>query len=688
MNSLTELNSHSRTVLEVTDSRPSGITLDRSRALIQDQLLAITTTSITVPVAANIVEIINYSVANVRYRLTIQTPSPSLTPTSLAWASIPAGVTLTTVDQQYTLSGISTVTQWDTIKSPTWTIPANFNDYIRWYITAEIIYFDSQLGLDVNLSYDIYDVDFYFFADLDALSTMLTTKTRIRFASIAAASTATFFCDVNLASLKSVATLNCVPTKFKGSAISLTANSGLVSTVVTDFFTLIYSVNSGNTISMNLRGVTSARVAWGDGTSDTYTASASMTASHTYASSGQFKVVILGTFTGFANNSPTNLIRVKSFATVGLTELNSAFRGCINLVEMPSTLPSAVTDLGYCFAGSTTNTASTFNLPAIGSWNTSNVTSMQGMFYNNSAFNQDISSWNTSKVTDMSYMFGTSADEAADGLRSVFNQNINSWNTSSVTNMSYMFFGASFNQSINSWNVSNVTTMKAMFSGNGSLNNPYNQSLNGWNVSNVTDMELMFFASSFNNTISAWNVSNVTTMKQMFDSSAFNQSINNWNTIGCRNMNSMFYKNSAFNQAIGSWNVVNVNDMSYMFSGDSTSNRTVFNQDISNWNVSNVGNMARMFEYSSFNQPINVWNTGNVYDMTAMFSRALFNQPLNLWNVTRVSRTNMAFMFRGNTAFDQNISGWNVTHIASKPSNFDTDTNANWLTNEKPNWGV
>ena len=56
-----------------------------------------------------------------------------------------------------------------------------------------------------------------------------------------------------------------------------------------------------------------------------------------------------------------------------------------------------------CPGGSTTG-KSTCN-PDIGSWDTSSVTIMFGMFYHASAFNKDLNSWNTSAVLYMGSMF-------------------------------------------------------------------------------------------------------------------------------------------------------------------------------------------------------------------------------------------------------------------------------------------
>ena len=73
----------------------------------------------------------------------------------------------------------------------------------------------------------------------------------------------------------------------------------------------------------------------------------------------------------------------------------------------------------------------TFN-DDISRWDTSNVTTMYGMFWVAHAFNRDLSRWDTSNVTDMYGMFCYAY---------AFNGDLSRWNTSNVTRMNSMFNG-------------------------------------------------------------------------------------------------------------------------------------------------------------------------------------------------------------------------------------------------------
>ena len=89
-------------------------------------------------------------------------------------------------------------------------------------------------------------------------------------------------------------------------------------------------------------------------------------------------------------------------------------------------------DVGMVMNMSRLFAETSFNEP-IGSWNTSAVTDMQGMFYKAKKFNQSIGSWDTSAVADMEGMFSSAEN---------FNQPIGCWNTSAVTDMEGMFSSA------------------------------------------------------------------------------------------------------------------------------------------------------------------------------------------------------------------------------------------------------
>jgi len=372
-----------------------------------------------------------------------------------------------------------------------------------------------------------------------------------------------------------------------------------------------------------------------------------------------------GTSETFAIMTNDSMLLLKTYAiaigklpanrTTDETAAVTAFTSGTALVPFNNIVTTFVTNMDNLFSSNTFN-------EAIGSWDTSSVTSMLQMFTNATAFNQPIGSWNTVKVTSMQNMFVNTA---------LFNQPIGSWDTINVVNMRQMFNDAvKFNQPIESWDTTKVTDMTSMFQNAGSFNQP----IGSWNTTKVTDMTSMFQnAGSFNQPIGSWNTANVTNIANMFiNAKSFNQPIGSWNTSKVTDMGGVFGSAHAFNSPINSWNTANVVNMASMFV-----NATVFNQNIGSWNTANVVNMSLMFSAAiAFNQPINynldtnAWNTSKVTDMANMFHVAnTFNSGIGSWDVAKV--TSMSSMFRS-SKFNQNISAWNVSNVTNMSNMFDS----------------
>lgn len=230
-------------------------------------------------------------------------------------------------------------------------------------------------------------------------------------------------------------------------------------------------------------------VDWGDGASDT-TTNKDTTFSHTYGSSGVFRVLVSVTDnTNIALDANKNsIVSVESYGAVGRDAPRVSSTG---LLSVPTYLPHTITSLDFALAdaqsfnqnistwktpnvtrmGFTFQNASTFN-QNISTWDTSNVVTMEGMFAGADAFNQDISSWDTSGVTRLFATFNSAV---------AFNQDISSWDTSSVYDMEFTFIGASsFNQDLGSWDISSVTTMNQMFDFTAMSTENYSRTLIGW----------------------------------------------------------------------------------------------------------------------------------------------------------------------------------------------------------------
>jgi len=356
-----------------------------------------------------------------------------------------------------------------------------------------------------------------------------------------------------------------------------TASTSFVSTCKTDN----PGTSGTNQITLPLvsSGTYNFSVDWGDTTQDTITAWDAAAKTHTYAAPGTYTVTITGTINGWRfNNSGDRrkILTISSFGPLRLGNTGGYFHGASNLsISATDVLDlTGTTNLSTAFTGSSALTT----VPSMNSWNTGAVTNMSSMFFQASAFNQNIGSWNTAAVTSLYGMFSEA---------SAFNQNIGSWNTAAVTDMGSMFWGATvFNQNIGNWSTGAVTSMLQMFN----TASAFNQNIGSWNTAAVTSMYYMFFgADSFNQNIGNWNTAAVTNMESMFrDASAFNQNIGSWNTAAVTNMSEMFYNASAFNQNVGSWNVAAVTTMESMFDSATAFNQANYDRLLLGWSAQTV----------------------------------------------------------------------------------------------------
>ncbi len=217
------------------------------------------------------------------------------------------------------------------------------------------------------------------------------------------------------------------------------------------------------------------------------------------------------------------LTGLSDFGDLGLKSLSGAFAGAENLSSVPSSIPATVTNIDRVFFQ-----AKRFNSAQVSTWDVSNVTSAQALFFGALEFNQSINSWNTSKITNMSFMFSAATDTNGPLTSQMkFNQPLDRWDVSKVTNFQFMFQNAqNFNQPLATWNTSSGLSFNNMFE----YAKSFNQPLNAWNVSNATNMGGMFStAVVFNQPLNTWNVRKVTSVNRMFfGASAFRQNLSSW----------------------------------------------------------------------------------------------------------------------------------------------------------------
>ncbi len=278
---------------------------------------------------------------------------------------------------------------------------------------------------------------------------------------------------------------------------------------------------------------------------------------------------------------------------------------------------------------------------------------------------------------------------------------VENWGNIEWQSMENAFYGCA-NLQVNATDVpdlSKVTNLYSMFEDCQVLN--FNVS--NWDVSNITSIGKMFKgATAFNQDLSSWNVSKVTNFHFMFqDATAFNNGDTgnngarplNWIMKDGENIASgsfwgMFKGATAFNQNVSSWNISKGTNFNYLFQGATAFN----NGDKGNngthpltWTMKDgvnaaFGSASGMFwDAKSFNQEVSSWRVNQITNMYALFLNAsLFNngdpnnasvKPLT-WGSGTSNVTSTEYAFSG-TAFNQNISDWDISSLARAQNMFD-----------------
>jgi len=308
---------------------------------------------------------------------------------------------------------------------------------------------------------------------------------------------------------------------------------------------------------------------------------------------------------------------------------------------------------------------------------------MHSMFEATDVFNQDVSSWNMSHVRQLNEMFNR-AVAFNNGGEAMAWGDIGTLAGADVEMHSMFIAAGAFNADISSWNVSHVWQFTDMFNNADAFNNggvALTWGDIGTEAGTDVQMHSMFEATDvFNQDVSSWNVSHVWQMGEMFNRAvAFNNGgvAMTWGDIGTLagtdvQMHSMFIAAGAFNADISSWNVSHVWQFTDMFNNaDAFDNGGVALTwgDIGTLASADVA-MHSMFEATDvFNQDVSSWNMSHVYQLTEMFNAAVaFDNggvALTWGDIGTLASADVAIqrLFAATQAFNQDISGWNMTHV-------------------------
>ena len=371
----------------------------------------------------------------------------------------------------------------------------------------------------------------------------------------------------------------------------------------------------------------------------------------------------------YLENPETNLKKVYLASSSGLIKMN--------------------TSMNYMFAGLTH--VESLDLSRL---DTSNVTSMVGVFYNSKMTLLNVSTWDTSKVMNMNYMF-----RGASGLTNI---DLDGFVTTNLKSMSAMFADCTSLKmlDLSSFDTTNVTVLSGGWNNGTFWNCTSLESLNisSFNTSNVTSMNSMFYNCKKLQELdlSSFNTSNVTSMSYMFEncSSLKVLDLSNFDNSKVTALNEMFdgctsleYLDiSNFSNAklksfcslglpklkeikLTNFKTSTFTSMHALFSGAMSLKKL----DLSSFDTSNVTSMWQMFQncYSLEEIDLSSFNTSNVNRIDTMFSGCTKLKELDLSNFDLSNITSLNYTFEGCSSLPKlDLSSLDFSKITSYVSTF------------------
>lgn len=196
MISLQQLNTNSLTQLNFTDNRPSGVRFVWPNA--EDITEEITSNVFVLKRKQDIESIIKPNAAAVQFEVDVS----NITGATADFGLLPSGVTLAFGAGVYTISGITTVAQYDSVKAPTITVPELFFGSI--VVEAAIKYLEDGVAKQQSWEYGLYKP----IANLTSTASLSCSANYSIFQSVGMPCTATLECELEDINLVSVATLS------------------------------------------------------------------------------------------------------------------------------------------------------------------------------------------------------------------------------------------------------------------------------------------------------------------------------------------------------------------------------------------------------------------------------------------------------------------------------------------------